>query len=348
VSAASGASVLSPYNVIVSGTFTDLNNIDVGGGLAAGGLVTISGTSTIGDALLGESELSFPQTTGTNGGGTQFTTGTLIIADSGVTGGYIKPAAYNFYVSGGAYLNYSTYPPTGNIDGTLDTTGGLVSSSGASSLPSLSSTGSTFTQLQSQSTAWSTLNGGATTTGDSITNSGGTGGGGTTTITVTKSGLNVVYVTAADMTNGWLAVNQLEITGLSGSNWLIVDVAGTADGLSGNSMTIDGYGANGDTTTGYADDVVFNFYQMTTTAGGTLSLDGSVLGSILAPGAAMTGCTSGCQVDGQLVAASFAGGSNATEFHNFLDSGGTPEPAPIACVGLGLLALAYIRKRRRA
>jgi hypothetical protein len=47
------------------------------------------------------------------------------------------------------------------------------------------------------------------------------------------------------------------------------------------------------------------------------------------------------------VAASFTG---SAQFHNlnFLGPTFTPEPASIACVGLGLLGLAYFLKRRRA
>jgi len=52
--------------------------------------------------------------------------------------------------------------------------------------------------------------------------------------------------------------------------------------------------------------------------------------------------------NGSLVAASFGyGSSGGTEFHNFIFTSGTPEPAPIACVGLGLIALACVRRRRR-
>src|ERR1035438_8540245 len=58
----------------------------------------------------------------------------------------------------------------------------------------------------------------------------------------------------------------------------------------------------------------------------------------------------GGQFVGSLVAASFtAGASGGTEFHNFTFQGTTfaPEPAPLACVGAGLIALALIRRRRQ-
>lgn len=70
--------------------------------------------------------------------------------------------------------------------------------------------------------------------------------------------------------------------------------------------------------------------------------------AFLPPNADVTG--SGQQFDGSLVAASFNSGSGGgTEFHNLIFAGPTftPEPAPAAIMGAGLIALAFFRRRRR-
>lgn len=313
-STASGASILTPHNAIVSGNFTDLNSIDIGGGLAAQGIVTFQGNSLVADGLDGELTNAFPQDA-------------TFVAAGGVTGGTAQVDAGNYYApSGTVSCSSCTKLTTDPINFSADF-----------------GTGGTFDAL---STQWSTANGGVTTSGDSIANVSGYNGG-TTTITVSPSnkGMNVIYVSAADAL--WLSANVVNITGVSSASWLVVDVQGTADQLGGSSMTVDGGGANGNTTTTEVENVVFNYYQAS-----SLTLNGAVLGSVLAPSAAVTGAGNGTEFDGSLVANSFTGhplsGSGGTEFHNFPFYGGaTPEPAPLACVGAGLIALALFRKRRR-
>jgi hypothetical protein len=71
------------------------------------------------------------------------------------------------------------------------------------------------------------------------------------------------------------------------------------------------------------------------------------MGSVLAPGANVTG--GGGQFVGSLVAESFIAGTSCggTEFENFtFQGGGTPEPAPVLFVGVGMMALAIILRRR--
>ena len=273
-STAPAASILTPYNVVVSGNFTDANT-DVGGGLAVGGVAAMNGFS-IADALDGESLTAFP---GPNG-----TTGTAFIAAGGATG---EASIFNgnWYFSG----TDSTFYNNG--------TGNAVSSN-----PVTFSTA--FQQFTSVSTQ---LSNDSTTKGDSCTAS-----GNVTTCTVSASGLN------------------------------IINVSGATGTLSGD-IEINGAGNNGDNSPGGAQDVLFNFDQAT-----AITLGGSSMGSVLAPDAAVTG--DGGQFVGSLVAASFtAGASGGTEFHNFTFQGTTfaPEPAPLACVGAGLIALALIRRRRQ-
>ncbi len=124
---------------------------------------------------------------------------------------------------------------------------------------------------------------------------------------------------------------------------MIVNVAGATDtvGLTWGT-DFGGIQEVGDTATG-AEDVLYNFYQAT-----SIQLGGAMVGSVLAPDAAVTG--NGQQFDGSLVAASFSSGTaGGTEFHNLIFAGTTftPEPAPLACVGAGLIVLAFVRKRRR-
>ena len=299
-STAPAASILTPYNVVVSGNFTDANT-DVGGGLAVGGVAAMNGFS-IADALDGESLTAFP---GPNG-----TTGTAFIAAGGATG---EASIFNgnWYFSG----TDSTFYNNG--------TGNAVSSN-----PVTFST--TFQQFTSVSTQ---LSNDSTTKGDSCTAS-----GNVTTCTVSASGLNIINVADSVVASG----QALNINGVSSASWVIINVSGATGTLSGD-IEINGAGNNGDNSPAGAQDVLFNFDQAT-----AITLGGSSMGSVLAPDAAVTG--DGGQFVGSLVAASFtAGASGGTEFHNFTFQGTTfaPEPAPLACVGAGLIALALIRRRRQ-
>lgn len=294
-SAATGASLLTPYNVIVSGSFTD-SNTDIGGGLAVGGSASLGGFN-ITDALLGEPLTAFPSDT-------------TFIAAGGVTGeAAMANGSGNYYYSGTDSQFYNNGTGTKDASNPINFT-------------------TTFAQFTSLSSTWFTA---ATTSGDACT-----AAGSVTTCTVTKAGLNVIDVADSLVASG----QTLNITGVSGTSWVILNVTGATDTLSGN-MTIDGSGNNGDSSPAGADDVLFNFYQAT-----KITLGGSSMGSVLAPGAAVTG--DGGQFVGSLVAASFTqGATGGTEFHNYYFQGGTPEPAPAAFVGAGLIALAFLRKRRR-
>jgi choice-of-anchor A domain-containing protein len=291
---ASGASLLTPYNVIVSGNFVDANS-DVGGGLAVGGIATL-GSFSIADGMDGE-PLS------------AFTGKTTFVAAGGVTG---EASIYsgNWYYSGTDANFFSSGDPTGSKDATDP-----VSTS--------------MTPFTAMSNSW---HADATTAGDGCTVS-----GSVTTCTVTKAGMNVIDVTAAEVAAG----QALNINGVSSADWVIFNVAGTADTLSGD-MRINGSPNSGDSSPSAAEDVLFNFYQAN-----SLTLGGSSMGSVLAAGANVTG--GGGQFVGSLVAESFTDNPTCggTEFHNFTFQGGTPEPAPMAFVGAGLIALALYRRRRR-
>ena len=82
-------SIVTPYNVLLSGNFSESNNIDVGGGLAVGGSVAFgSGNNDqVADQLNNETVSAFPgQTT--------------LISVTGVTSGTVGLKTGNYSSSG--------------------------------------------------------------------------------------------------------------------------------------------------------------------------------------------------------------------------------------------------------
>lgn len=157
----------------------------------------------------------------------------------------------------------------------------------------------------------------------------------TTTCTANAPGLNVITLTDASLVGANRTVN---ITLAAGSS-VVINVPGTSDSTTNYSMNVNGNAVDGNSTTSAANDVLFNYYQATALT------TYSVLGSVLAPYAAVTG-NSG-QIDGNLIAASFSG---STAMFNYGFEGtlpsATPEPASIVLIGGGLLGLGLIRRRR--
>jgi choice-of-anchor A domain-containing protein/MYXO-CTERM domain-containing protein len=300
-SAASGASILTPFNVIVSGNFSD-ENADVEGGLAVGGIATLTSFG-IATTMLGETMDAF-------------TKGATLDVGTSMT------------VVNSAALAYGNYYIGGTIPGTFYDNGGGTKLT-SDPITSWTGTGSTFAAFQTQSNTYN---------GDAVKGANLTVNGNTTTINVTGTGMNVIDVPITDLESG----HSVYITNATYSNYVIIDVTGLSAGQTytwASNISIDGQ-TNNDPG---AEDVLFNFY---TTGAFNLTLEGSDAGSILAPNAKVTG--GGGTFNGSLVAASFGyGSSGGTEFHNFIFTSGTPEPAPIACVGLGLIALACVRRRRR-
>lgn len=313
VSTASGASILTPYNVVVSGNFT-ANYSDIQGGAEVWGVW--NSTDSVGQGIQnGSSSLNEPaEPLSAFPGGVTFVAG----GNGGTTNGLGATAATS--------LNYGEY----YVAGTYKTGGG-----GAG--PFLYATCCTagteptndFSTFETQSSTYAS----DAQTGATLNVS-----GTTTTINVTGTGMNVIYVPYADIASG----KTVQITNATYSNYLIIDVTGLTAGntytLSGN-VTIDGFAS----TNVAADDVLFNFYEQ---GAFTLNLEGTMIGSVLAPNAAVGDLCGGCTFNGSLVAASYST-TSSVQFHNFNFTSGTPEPAPIACVGLGLIALACVRRRRR-
>ncbi|MBV8732254.1 MAG: choice-of-anchor A family protein [Acidobacteriia bacterium] len=174
-----------------------------------------------------------------------------------------------------------------------------------------------------------------TTGSDACTNSYGT----VTCTDNVPNTLNVINVTAGALGNG------LNITGVSATSPLLINVSGASATMEPWGITVDGSGSNGDSTTPNAGYVLFNFYNAT-----SVVLGSGLVGSVLAPTAAVTTNASG-QLDGQLIAKSFSASNGALEFHNFtydgsLPSGSVPEPGEYGMVGIGLSAIVWLTGRR--
>jgi choice-of-anchor A domain-containing protein len=308
-SAASGASILTPFNVIVSGNFSDAC-CDIRGGLAVGGNASLEPSMSIANYMLGESVTTFPGSA------------TLIVAGT-LTNGPAQLYNGNYYVHSGAVTNVGT-------------------GSSLSGLPTGFTFSSQFTTFDTDS---STILADIPTSTDAVS----VNGSGQLQININNAGLNVIDLTSAQAATGDIdfvlgsGLSFATSTTASGNTWVVINIAGTSPTLNVNSgVEVNGTAVTYGDTAYQSADILYNFYQAT----GTVTLDGSIVGSVLAPYAAVSD-TSGQQFDGSLIAASFTGDA---EFHNLTFLGPTiynPEPAPIACVGLGLIALACVRRRRR-
>jgi choice-of-anchor A domain-containing protein len=275
---------------------------DYGGGIAAKGSLTISGASVAG-SLMGEAFSQFPGAyTLVSGGNLSATNGTLVTGDA-----YGGGSSNNFSLTVSSGYSYKHAPTADPLD---------------------------FSALQasadSTSAALAAQTSNASCTFDGYS---------TTTCTANLAGVNYVTINNPSL----LGANRtVDINLASASSFLVLNIAGTSDTITNYGIYINGNGANGDSTTTLAHNVLFNYYQAT-----SLSVY-SVVGSVLAPYAAVTSAQSG-QIDGNLIAGSFSG---AEELHNFGYEGAlpvtTPEPAPIFALGFALIGLGLIGRRRRA
>ena len=296
---------LSPYNGFFFNTFS--YTADFGGGIAAGGSITI-GNTQVADALLGEVLSAFA------GNYTLVAGGTLTATNGQVATG-------NAY-GGGPNNNFSLSMLNGSFQSAPGTSDPINFAAQQTSFRNLSSTLSHMA-----STGTCTFDGFATTT-----------------CTATAPGLNIINVSDPTILGTSRTVN----INLGTNSYVILNVAGgtsTPDYMSnyGFNVYLNGVNqgsSNGDSTTTLAHNILFNYYQAT-------GLDiTSVMGSVLAPYAAVSGISSG-QIDGTLVGNSFSG---PTEFHNYGYTGtlpsATPEPSTYLMIAAGLMAFAGLSRKR--
>ncbi len=305
---------LSAYNVFLSGSFTN-NGSDIEGGLVAGGLISAPNWFAVMQGPAGEPLSAF--------GTSQLT----FISTAGLAN-----TTYNMSDDGGNW-----YMVTGGGNVTNNGHGGVALSSDPISIA---------TQMQTDQSTSNYLSGMANTTGkagtDYCTNTSTT----VTTCYIYNAGLNVLNVGG---TNGysasWFAKGmEVDISGISATQWAVLNFAGSGAYTVSGNLKLDGQNSDGTPGTGvgtYAQRLLYNFNAST-----SVTIEGSgFIGSMLAPNATVTDNANG-QFDGQLIATSFNAGN--TEFHNYLYQGQlTPEPAPVAFMGAGLIFLFAWRNRRR-
>jgi choice-of-anchor A domain-containing protein len=289
---------LSPYNDLIFGNLSD--SAYVGGGIAAGGTVNMSGTS-VADSLQGESLSQFPlEYTLVAGGNLNASNGSVSVGDA-----YGGGSSNNFSLTVQPGYSYVSAPAPDPLN-----------------FPALQS------QYDSLSASLYALAPTGTCTFDGYS---------TTTCTATAAGLNVITLTDASLVGANRTVN---ITLAAGSS-VVINVPGTSDSTTNYSINVNGSAVDGNATSSVANDVLFNYYQAT-----TLSAY-SVLGSVLAPYAAVTGNNG--QIDGNLIADSLSG---PTAMFNYGFEGtlpsATPEPASIVLIVGGLLGIGLARRRRAA
>ncbi|MBN9503522.1 MAG: hypothetical protein BGO01_19400 [Armatimonadetes bacterium 55-13] len=156
----------------------------------------------------------------------------------------------------------------------------------------------------------------------------------TYTLTGTDANLNVFNVNAAD----WAAASDRQIHAPSGST-VLINISGASasmqNGMHADSWLHD-FGLKN-------TNIILNFSEAT-----SLNLSNiEVLGSVLAPNANLT--ISGGSIDGKVVVGS-ATQLNGGEFHRwgFTGSAPVPEPASMAALGMGVVALIRRRKAKKA
>lgn len=158
----------------------------------------------------------------------------------------------------------------------------------------------------------------------------------TLTLTATNPGLNVFNVPE----NIWEITSSKQIVNPNPNATLLINILGT-DIAQANGMS---YNGNGSPSTAHSK-VLFNYPNATS----LLTSNMAVLGSVLAPQAALT--ISGGGINGNGIAAS-ALQQNGGEFHNFSFNGDlpfnppTPEPTSAVMLG-GLMLVGGLRGWRR-
>ncbi len=317
--ASSTLAALSVYGAI---TDTSSLNIDSGGGVTVGGLndATLSlnggGSVYVGSTNSGQITVTggSANTIGINGNNS------ALITDN--SGGTIKINGKSGSINGnGTSTTTVVLPNAGDKNGTIQSATvqyGTVSLTNP--LPSLSSTFETpMTNLSTQ------LKG--LTANSTVTSSGGTA---TFNAAPNASGQAIFSISSSVLTS-----NTSVVFNTNGATTIIVDVTCGGTNCSINLPSSTHF--TNDTT--YAADTLWNFYDA-----GTLDFGAEFGGTVLAPDAAVANSS---PLDGDLIANSFTG---SAELHNYPFTGNlnfaVPEPAGIALLGVGLVGLTIMRRRK--
>jgi choice-of-anchor A domain-containing protein len=248
-----------------------------------------------------------------------------LVVDGNILSGPTNLDAGNAYV-GGTGGSFVQFPGHGHLDLT-----------GSSPIVNGSTVGvaNQATYFKSYSSQLSQLTGNGTVVNNF----------GTITFTGTDPSLDVFNVDISVLGGN----NTININDPSSAT-VVINVTGTSGTTTGASINVNGGGANGDSTTADSKKVLFNFFQAT-----SLTFGGSVIGSVLAPYATVTGLSR--QLDGQLIAGNYTG---STEFHDLLFNGTnlpnpqtstsnpTPEPGTLVMFAIGLSLVAMTRLKAKA
>jgi choice-of-anchor A domain-containing protein len=317
--AASTLAGLSVYGAI---TDTYSLTLESGSGVTVGGLndATLSlnggGSVYVGAANSGAITVTggSADTIGINGNNS------ALITDN--SGGTIKINGKSGSINGnGTSTTTVVLPNSGDKNGTIQS---ATVQYGTVSLPSpLPSFSSNFTTpLTNLSTQLQGL-----TANSTVTASGGTA---TFNAAPNSSGQAIFSISSSVLT-----ANTSIVFNTNGATTIIVDVT---CGSANCSITLPSATHFTNDTT-YAADTLWNFYNA-----GTLNFGSEFGGSVLAPDATVTNSS---PIDGDLIANAFTG---SAELHNYPFTGNlnfaVPEPAGIALLGVGLVGLTIIRRRR--
>jgi choice-of-anchor A domain-containing protein len=323
---AAGVTVNGPGGIYVGGTnraslqvtnssgALTVGGVNSGSVIAAGGSVYVGGVASGGVTGTGAGNISIngnnAGTISSNGSGNVYITGNN-------TGSINLASGTDYYKS-----------TKGTVNGAAVLQTGLSLTKPADPLASAPLVSTFETPLTNLATQLSNLTANSTT---SVTN----GGSVLNFNAAPVNGRAVFDVTAATLAQSGLSQVQMNLNGAT-SVFINVNVGGCSTNCSETLPT----NLNFSSPTSYAEQVVWNFVNIT-----TLTTGAEFGGTILAPQATVT---ANSPIDGTVVAANFSS-SNQVHAYNFTGTLPTaaPEPTSLVVFGSGIAGLGFLRWRRR-